>query len=119
VVKKELLEFEKLLLLEYEETGSFLALQPNVWIPSVGTCANSFTGNYAIQAQDICQKIVENSDGYGGSGNKFMAGNNKDRVNKYSIMGATASPTGFFCVGISGKTKRDITFSGLGCYANP
>lgn len=123
-LKESILEFERLVLLEYDETGSYQALQPNVWFPYM-SCDSYFTGNYQTQARNLCKDIVKNASCWQGSGCifRFMAGfnpccNNDARKN-YSLM-VPLSTGRMFCVGSSGKTPDAAGGSfDPGCWNNP
>lgn len=124
-VKQSLLEFEKLLALEYSVSSSYANLQPNVWFP-LNSCETSFSGTYATQARQICNEIVNSAAPWyiNGGNYKFFAGNATSLINNYSVMGALSTgdqSTGdFFCVGSSGKSATGTTTWGqTGCFSNP
>lgn len=118
-VKNSLVEFQKLLELEYDASGNYYALQPNVWFAVPATCDGSFTGTYAAQAASICKNILTNSSDWFGS-NRFFAGTSTNTGQTYSVM-ATINTGAFFCIGSNGNSAIDagVSFSSLGCWANP
>ena len=127
-VTSSMLEFQKLLEIEFSETGSYIALQYNgidpfnAWIPNT-TCNSSFSGNNATKAREICKVIVDNSSpSIWGAGWKFYSGNGVDLNSKYSIMASLPSGE-FLCIGPSGTSDKTpsqtIYWVGAGCYSNP
>lgn len=127
-IYSSMLEFQKLLEIEYSETGSYANLQYsgpdpfNAWIPNT-PCSSSFSGPNAQKARDICNIIVTNSTpSIWGDGWKFFAGNGIDVNSKYSIMANL--PNGqFLCIGNSGISDKTPSVTaywvGTGCYSNP
>lgn len=125
-VKQSLLEFEKLLALEFSVSNSYANLQPDRWFP-INSCDTSFAGTYVTEARKLCNEIVNNASGFYTTPNmyKFYAGNSTSLTTRYSIMGALSSgnqSTGdFFCVGYSGKSANGNSsgWAQTGCYGNP
>lgn len=123
-IKSQLKEFEKLLVLEYEESGSYANLQPDTWFPDT-PCNSAFSGNHAVQARDMCAKLVALAGSWGGWGNpySFYLGNITSNADKYSMMVPLNSKEAFFCVGSSGSSDTEngetFIFSATGCYDNP
>lgn len=121
-------EFQKLLELEFSETGSYRNLQYSgaspfsAWMPNT-PCDSSFAGNNALKAREVCKVIVSNSSAsIWGEGWKFYSGNGVDLDGKYSMMASL--PNGqFLCIGSSGtsdKTPSQTAYwVGTGCYSNP
>lgn len=122
-LKTEALEFRKLLMLEYSDTGSFSNLTRG-WIGGgtingQTTCeARGYAGSYASQAVSICNSI------------RSTLGSSYDQAfitsgggNIYSIM--VRYPSGaMICLGSSGATSDQVPYStpGLsypGCISNP
>ena len=113
---------------EYNDTGSYIGLQPNgTWIATSADCdAASFTGNYVAQARTICKAIVSNASTTWYALGKFYLGTQGILSNKYSIQIGLPYKNTFFCLGSSGQVS-DIANSGSvllswpdpGCWGNP
>ncbi len=116
-------EMEKLLQLEYSETGSYAALQPNTWFPVSTACNSAFSGNYAASARVICTDIIAKaSNWYNGGNYRLWLGNATSQSTRYSIMiGLNVGGNKFLCTGSSGRSETTDTagWSGVGCYGNP
>jgi prepilin-type N-terminal cleavage/methylation domain-containing protein len=103
-------EFETLLHMEYNDTGSYANLQPGNWAPSA-SCDYLFpsaNGAYATQARAICKNILTNAPSSAGA-YQFVAYNRPYNVTwqKYSIMVTlNESPYLYFCVGSSGVSNQ-------------
>lgn len=123
-IKSQLKEFEKLLVLEYEETGSYANLQPDTWFPDT-PCNSAFSGNHAVQAREMCGKLVALAGSWGiwASPYSFYLGNITSNADKYSMMVPLNSKDTFFCVGSSGSSDTETgdggVFPATGCYDNP
>ncbi|MBU0749904.1 prepilin-type N-terminal cleavage/methylation domain-containing protein [Patescibacteria group bacterium] len=121
-LKSEALEFRKLLMLEYTDTGSFSNLAKG-WIGG-GTIngqtsceARGYAGSYATQAVAICNNI------------RSLLGTAYDQAfivngsSNFSIM--VRYPSGaMYCVGSSGATSDQVPYTGAGnlypgCVNNP
>lgn len=127
-IRSSAVEFQKLLELEFNETGSYGNLQYtgtdpfNAWIPNT-PCDSSFSGTYADQARAICKVLVANAiPSQWGDGWRLYVGNGVDTVKKYSLM-VSLNNGQFLCIGSSGmsdKTPSQTTYwVGQGCYSNP
>ena len=126
----EMLQYRTLLELEYNNTNSYLALQPNTWFTSLADCTTAFPLSGApnvIKANQICQSMYTLSaqDPYANPGWRLCIGNGSDQNNKYSLMVYLPGKKTWQCLGISGQSAG-ISFSGwnpgpgpLGCYYNP
>lgn len=119
-VKSGVRQLATLMHLEYNETGSYAALQSG-WENVVGDCANSFSGTYATNARQMCVDIVENIN----TTNALYTGNNVSLSTTFSVMGRMPSNGHYFCIGSSGRSSTGPS-SGTGgswllpgCYANP
>lgn len=116
-------EFQKLIELDYSETGSYSNFQTSssVWYP-VTSCSTAFSGNYATQGRAICNDIAAKASDWFGVSQRFHVGNSVSTSTKYSIMIALNDGT-FLCAGSSGasNTTPAITgyWTGVGCYGNP
>lgn len=121
-IKSQVLEFRKIMEMEFSDTGSYTNLNRG-WVGSVTnpSCATrGYAGTYATQAIAICNGIVGlTADG----ANELFTGVNtsagySNGLN-YSIMASIS--TGWFCAGSSGRTYEGPTGSwlGTGCYGNP
>ncbi len=133
VVIQQLLEFQKLLELEWNTNKTYAALQPNVaWITTSGGCDTYYGGSaYVTEARNVCKKIVANL-GTGTAG--FYTGVNAaggllPTTKYYSVMAGLNTQTSggsnvYACVGSSGKTlyvtnTAWTAWTDLGCYGNP
>jgi prepilin-type N-terminal cleavage/methylation domain-containing protein len=114
-IKGQVRSFSSLAHLEFSDSGSFAALQRG-W-----NICNTFSGNYASQAQTVCTDTLSLISG---AGNRLYTGNNVSTVSNFSIM-ARLSNGDYFCVGSSGRTYEGPSdpgtgsWTGAGCYANP
>jgi prepilin-type N-terminal cleavage/methylation domain-containing protein len=136
-ILSELNQLVALVELEYNENRSYVGLQRNQW--STGTaCSVMFTGNYAVNARNICASItakqgVTGSVFYSGVNPTAARGGNPGAYTKYysfmaRLPGETAR-TGvatYACVGSSGARyigpqtpSGGTSWSGAGCYDNP
>lgn len=123
-IESSVLEFRKLMELEYSETGSYTNLN-KTWVGSATSCAaRGYAGNYAARAVSICNAIIAQVTHV--SPNNFFTGVNTSagfsNSTQYSIIART--PDGlYFCAGSSGRTSRgnanDGAWLGAGCYGNP
>ncbi len=121
-VKQGVREFQKLLEMEYNDTGSYTNLQKCSWIPNTASCDSvGFMGTYASKAVDICNNISSNATMYVNA--KMLFCNGID-YQHYSIMVALSNSK-FFCVGSGGgvsdtqEWSSGAGWSSPGCYANP
>lgn len=121
-VKQGVREFQKLLEMEYNDTGSYANLQKCSWIPNTATCNSvGFSGVYASKAIDICNNVSSNATMYVNT--KMLFCNGID-YQHYSIM-AALSNSKFFCVGSSGGVSDTQSWTSSpgwispGCYNNP
>jgi prepilin-type N-terminal cleavage/methylation domain-containing protein len=123
-IKTQLKQFQNILALEYNDTGSYANLQTDVWSPET-PCNTAFAGNYATQATQICNEITKLAGSWGvwGAPYKLYAGNAIDPATKYSIMVPLNSKNTFYCIGSSGSSDTETagsgSFSATGCYDNP
>jgi len=100
--------------LEYTETGSYGAYAYG-WDYVAADCANSFAGNHAVNARQICTNILSN-------GPSFYSGTNGDNVQRFSFMAYLPGKQRYFCIGSSGASsdiETSSTWLSPGCYANP
>lgn len=144
-IKQGVREFDKLMLLEYHDTGSYANLRSCDWVPyntpnPPQDCSSMFSGTYAVQARNICNNILSNAKPvWGTQANNSYAvficnavGGNQ----KYSIM-VSLNKGNWFCSGSSG-TSDNVSYwlsrldgsdiqsnssrwseSPIGCYYNP
>lgn len=120
-LKEEASQLRTLMALQFNETGSYLGLQPSSWVITSADCANiSLSGNYVTQTRDICNAIVRNSS-VSWTTNKFYLGTQSGASDKYSIMIALSSKDTFFCMGSTGtNSDTDLgTWVQPGCWSNP
>jgi len=118
-LRAEVIEFSKMMDLEWLETNTYSGLQGLGWNNCVG-----YTGNYADQAQLLCESILTKTPG---TVNDFYAGiltSSFSYETNFSIM-VRLSNGEFFCVGSSGGRYEGAvnpgggSWTGEGCYANP
>ena len=116
-------QFEILLNLEYNENKSYANLQPNLWYSTNGC---SFSGNYAVKAAAICNKILTDASPWNLAGNRLFLGNGTSLSQSYSIMVALNSSNTYYCIGSSGRnsstetaTSNPTQWDDPGCYWVP
>ena len=121
-IKTTVLEFRKLMELEYLDNQSYANLNKG-WVgtsPNVSCTARGYAGNYASEAIKICEKIRSYINPP--TVNDFYTGNSVSNSTHYSIM-ARLSSNLFFGVGSSGRNSNTCEvadgWSDPGCYANP
>jgi len=130
-LRKEALQLQILLEQEYQDTGSYLALNNNsAWITDASGCggqgsAANFTGNYATEAIEICKAIVDKASTTWSFPFKLgVSIDIPDKPNKYSFMIALPYKNTLLCMGSSGAVS-DTTSTGVGgwiqpgCHGNP
>lgn len=127
-IKREFAEFNKLILQEYVDNGSYANLQlPATYFFTKEDCELGFTSSaYVSQAQAICKEIIKNLNG-----GAFYVGANDPSSQKYSISTSLNTPvylgdlpTGHdYCLGSSGIYDGTSIGNGhqgqKGCYNNP
>lgn len=128
IVKQEFREMEKLLILDYGETGSYANFQPNMWMSDSNDCVTGLTtsSNYSAKAIEICNILIKNTNG------SFLMGSNGPYGSqRYSIQttlyelrnipfpGASVD----YCVGYSGiyygPSFNNNNSTQKGCLNNP
>lgn len=119
-IKAQVIQFTRLMAMEYSQTGSYSNLNRG-WAGTTSTCASrNYGGNYGAQATAICQSILDLAID---SGNEFYTGVRVDSARNFSIMARVSK--GYFCAGSSGATYEGPinpgtgSWTGSGCYANP
>ncbi len=123
-IKTQVLEFRKIMELQFSETGSYSGLNRG-WASATASCATrGFTGNYATKAVQICESLEKTISNPSGSGFMYTGvntGGGLSNTTQYSIMARLPNGT-YFCVGSSGGVSDTTTggpWAGAGCYANP
>ena len=123
-IKSSVVEFRKLMELEYLDNGSYNNLNKG-WVGTSSTCSGrGYAGNYASKAIEICNQyisIINNP-----AQNNFYTGVNTSlgfsNAQDFSIMARLPSGL-FFCLGSSGRSTdlghSSDGWTGTGCYANP
>ncbi|MBI2474155.1 MAG: hypothetical protein HYV68_00470 [Candidatus Taylorbacteria bacterium] len=126
VVRSTARQMEKLLLLDYAETGNYFNLQICEWIPYTYTCSDApFQGGYAEDFRKLCEQLMLYADPGGFAMAKFWSCNAVDNDQKYSI--TTFLNTGGseqLCVGSGGLSESSTnwwnsTINGSSIEANP
>lgn len=115
-VKADVRQLVNLMAQEYNDTGSYSALESGTWRYTPAGCSAGFSGNYSANARQICMDILNNST-------ELYTGNAFDPSGKFSIMVRIPSKTTgtYYCAGSSGRTS-DVDTGGwgsAGCYGNP
>lgn len=116
-VKAGVRQMATLMQLQYLDAGTYAPLQYG-WDYTAADCNNSFAGNYAENARQICTNIVTN-------GGAMHIGTAIDNNNMFAIMAALPGSTSgyYFCMGSSGGVTAEGTsgngWTSPGCYANP
>jgi len=120
-IKAQVIQFAKLMAMEYSETGSYTNLNKGWAGANSNTCASrNYGGNYAVQATAMCQGILDLATD---SGYEFYTGVQVDNAKNFSVMASVSN--GYFCAGSSGATYEGPinpgtgSWTGSGCYANP
>jgi len=118
-VKTGVRQFATLMQLEYSDTGSYAALQGYGWDYTAANCNDSFSGNYAVNARQICANIVENAGA-------MYVGTNINNSTMFSIFAplpGSAAQGYYYCIGSSGAVSVNGTgnngWVSPGCHANP
>lgn len=115
-IKAEVKNFAQLMFLNSSDYDSFAQLQAS-WDYTAADCNNSFSGNYAANARQLCASIVSKNG-------SFHTGNSINATTHFSIMAWLPGAQRFFCVGSNGgnsaTTPNETPYwVGSGCYANP
>ncbi len=120
-IKQQVIQFSKLMHMEYGDTGSYANLNRGGWAGTASTCAaKGYAGTYGSQAVNICESILRLTED---SQNEFHVGVNTSlgftNDKHFSVMAKTS--TGYFCIGSSGATYEGPANSwiGSGCWSNP
>ena len=123
-IKTQVLEFRKIMELQFSETGSYAGLNRG-WVSATASCATrGYSGAYATKAVQICEaleKLVSNPSGSGFMYTGVNTGGGLSNTTQYSIMVRLPSGT-YFCAGSGGEVSDTTTggpWGGAGCYANP
>lgn len=126
-IKAHVLEFRKIMNLEFVNSGSYARLNRGWSGGTVECAARGYTGEYAQNAIDICEALDElisnpTSNGHFHTGVNVGAG--LSNATQYAVMARL--PNGlWFCAGSGGMTSDTTTGSGAqawgsaGCYDNP
>lgn len=121
-LKVSIQEYWKLVSLDFNETGSYANLQPNVWVPTVTCNAMTLSGNYATKARALCNDMITKASDWYGTNSRIYIGNERSLSANFSIMVALSDGS-FICYGSSGQsntTPATTTYwVGKGCYSNP
>jgi prepilin-type N-terminal cleavage/methylation domain-containing protein len=125
----EMKQFEILLNLEYNESGSYAKLQTTnfYFVTSSTACDTAFpappTGSvYYDKARQICSSIVANVPPANGGTTGFFADTVSNQDNKYSIMAVLNNgphSTTYYCLGSSGTSFDPGTLNSTGCWQRP
>ena len=106
-----------LMQLEYSDNADYGNLEVG-WITTAAGCNSVYAGNYATNARQICNSILN----AGVPGNMLYTGNNVDFHNKFSVMVYLPYKGTYYCRGSSGassNTDTGVSFLSPGCWANP
>jgi prepilin-type N-terminal cleavage/methylation domain-containing protein len=122
LLKQEAEQMRILLEQEYNDNGSYAALNPNAWFNSTAQCDAYFTtGSYASQAKAICYTIMANSS-VSYSVSKMHIGIASGLTSsQYAIMIALPYKNTFYCLSYLGRfSEVDLgTWGSPGCWGNP
>ncbi len=126
-IKAQVLEFRKLMNLEFLDNGSYTNLNRN-WAGGATECASrGYAGEYAQKAIEICEALDAMIDNPTSNGHLYTGvntGAGLSNATQYSIMARLPNNL-WFCAGSSGMTSASTTGSGsqpwgaAGCYDNP
>lgn len=113
-VRTEVRQLATLMALEYDDKGTYAALESGTWRYTPADCNAGFSGTYAANAKNICVAILTNTT-------QLFTGNAVDPTGKFSIMALIPGKTVSFCTGSSGASSDVDTGSWVspGCYNNP
>jgi len=115
-IRAQVAQFATLYELEFNDTGSYAALQPG-WVYTPANCNNSFGGGNAVIARQICSKIVTDA----GTNGMYIA-SGMSQVTHWSIMVYLPGKNVTYCSGATGgksDTNAWGNWSGAGCYLTP
>lgn len=125
-VKAEARQLVSLFGLSYDDYKSYCQLQETSptngigWIPFTSTCAGSFYGTYASQAQQMCTSILNNAGSWNAPYTVWFGTNGAGGCGvAYSFMVALNNGK-WYCVGSSGRSGEYASYNGNpGCHDNP
>jgi prepilin-type N-terminal cleavage/methylation domain-containing protein len=136
-IKTALSQFERLMALEYSDTGSYANLQPaspgwptsigwSAWFHADTECTNTnpatgpvLSGNYATQARQLCQQVMKYTTDF------HLGLNSNDVTSRWGIMALLPGKQTFYCVSPSKKSDTEPpsgpshTWNAPGCWNNP
>lgn len=117
-IMAEVRNLSQLMFLNASDYNSFAQLQYG-WDYTAANCNDSFTGNHAVAARQLCANIVLKNEGAG-----FHTGTNINNATHFAIMAWLPGAQRFFCTGSSGRNSATTPnetpyWSGSGCYGNP
>lgn len=129
----DLKQFQILLNLEYNESGSYAKLQTTGgnFITAASSCDNAFSpppagSNYYDKAREICKSIIANSPRGNGSTWGFLADvvtimgtPQDDKYSTMAVLNIGPYDTTYYCLGMSGSSLDNGSLRGIGCWANP
>lgn len=125
-VKQEVVQLRTVMELERSETGTYSAIKnysgPS-FIAAGGSCSG-FTGNYAAQAQSVCQALVDATGSSCGSSCVYFRSTNPSSPTLFTIMAYLPGSNTYYCLGSSGKSSATTPYpspgwNDAGCYNNP
>jgi len=129
VIKQEMEQLATTMALNMNDYGTYCNLvYPGGWITTsgAGSCDNLlssgyFSGTYAQNIHDICQKIRDNSPAGGNGGYEVTTnvGSGHSCSNAYSWT-ALLNDGNWYCAGSSGKSETSAYWNtDVGCSSNP
>jgi prepilin-type N-terminal cleavage/methylation domain-containing protein len=127
-IRAEMSEVATLMAENYLDYGSYCNIQPAVWVPVSGSCAQlladgssgGFSGTYAQQIANICQAIVNNAaNNFNGGGYQLLIYTSPSTCASTYSWDAQLNDGNWYCTGSSGITAEYPSYSGAGCYNNP
>lgn len=130
-VIQEARELRTIMELERNESGVYTAIKNGgEWKAAGASCSSGFGGNYATQAEQICNELVAATGNNCGSNCVYFANvtgvptNPDQRPNYFTITAYLPSSNTYVCLGSSGGSSRDTPYPAddwtrEGCYANP
>lgn len=125
-IKAEVMEFRKIMLLEYQDSGSYQKLS-RTWVPW-NTCTFLYANggsSYSAKAVQICESIVEKSSAVSsnvgfGCCQFYTLVSGGDYTKYFSIMAWLPGSKKWFCVGSSGAVSEVASYNlQPGCWNNP
>jgi prepilin-type N-terminal cleavage/methylation domain-containing protein len=124
-IRQSVRELQKVMELDYDDTGNYSHFLTGAWVPQTLACDAMFSGSYVTEARRICAVIDENNSTSLGVdiliATEAFTTSGGTNTTKYSIMAALNNGK-YFCAGSSGVSEV-VNYAAIpypiGCYFNP